>query len=50
VTDGPDWLAAEGIPFEFTSFTRDGKPVINEMPLNDWMISFPQRPQSTTKQ
>jgi hypothetical protein len=50
VTDGPDWLNSEGIPFEFTSFTHDGKAVTNEMPLSDWVISFLQRPQPAAQE
>ena len=42
VTDGPDRDASEGIPFEFSSFTHDGAAVTNEMPLDGWIVIFPQ--------
>jgi len=42
VTDGPDPIASEGLPFVFESFTRDGTKYSGEMPLNLWLVSFPQ--------
>ncbi len=43
VTDGPDPIASEGIPFVFTSFRRNGSSYSGEMPLNEWSIGFPER-------
>jgi hypothetical protein len=43
VTDGPDPIASEGVPFVFTSFSRDGARYSGEMPLNEWIIGFPER-------
>jgi hypothetical protein len=42
ITDGPDPIASEGVPFVF-SFTRNGVAVVREMPLNDWTVTFPER-------
>jgi murein DD-endopeptidase MepM/ murein hydrolase activator NlpD len=41
VADAPT-LDAEGIPFVFDVFERDGRRHTDEMPLNGWRISFPQ--------
>ena len=42
VTDGPDPLASEGIPFAFKSFVRNGAVYSGEMPLADWALHFPE--------
>jgi murein DD-endopeptidase MepM/ murein hydrolase activator NlpD len=43
VTDGPDPIASEGIPLVFTSFSRNGTQYSDEMPMNGWIIAFPER-------
>jgi murein DD-endopeptidase MepM/ murein hydrolase activator NlpD len=42
VTDGPDPIASEGVPFIFESFTHEGTKYTGEMPLNRWVVSFPK--------
>jgi murein DD-endopeptidase len=42
VTDGPDPIASEGVPFVFESFTHEGAKYTGEMPFNRWVVSFPK--------
>ena len=42
VTDGPDPIASEGLPFVFESFTHEGTRYTDEMPLNRWVVVFPK--------
>jgi hypothetical protein len=44
VTDGPDPLDSEGIPFVFRSFGQNGKHLSDQMPLDGWVIDFSGRP------
>jgi hypothetical protein len=41
ITDGPDPIASEGIPFVIDSFTYEGKTITDEMPFTGWNITFP---------
>jgi murein DD-endopeptidase MepM/ murein hydrolase activator NlpD len=43
ITDGPDPIDSEGIPFVFTSFMHEGTKYVDEMPLNEWAVDFPDR-------
>lgn len=40
VVAGSDPLDAEGVPFVFDSFRREGLVYKNEMPLDDWLVDF----------
>jgi murein DD-endopeptidase MepM/ murein hydrolase activator NlpD len=40
VTDGPEPITSDGLPYVFDSFTRDGKTVADQMPLDGWVIAF----------
>jgi len=40
VTDGPEPITSDGLPYVFDSFTRDGKRVADQMPLDGWVIAF----------
>jgi murein DD-endopeptidase MepM/ murein hydrolase activator NlpD len=40
ITDGPDPLGSEGLPFVFDSFTHDGVTYRDEMPLAGWIVAF----------
>jgi hypothetical protein len=41
ITDGPDPIASEGIPFVIDSFAHEGKTITDEMPFTGWDITFP---------
>ena len=41
ITDGPDPIASEGIPFVIDSFAHDGKTITDEMPFTGWTVTFP---------
>ena len=43
ITDGPDPIDSEGIPFVFTSFIHEGTKYMDEMPLGGWAVDFPDR-------
>jgi murein DD-endopeptidase MepM/ murein hydrolase activator NlpD len=43
ITDGPDPIDSEGIPFVFASFMHEGTKYVDEMPLNEWAVDFPDR-------
>jgi murein DD-endopeptidase MepM/ murein hydrolase activator NlpD len=43
ITDGPDPIDSEGIPFVFESFIHEGTKYVDEMPLNEWIVDFPDR-------
>ena len=40
VTDGPGPTTFDGVPYVFDSFVRDGKRVVDEMPMDGLLISF----------
>jgi len=40
ITDGPEILGSDGLPYELISFVHDGKRVHNELPRNRWVIDF----------
>jgi len=40
VTDGPEPITSDGLPYVFDSFTQDGKRVADQMPLDGWVIAF----------
>ena len=40
VTDGPGPMTSDGLPYVFDSFVRDGKRVVDQMPIDGWVISF----------
>jgi murein DD-endopeptidase MepM/ murein hydrolase activator NlpD len=43
ITDGPDPIDSEGIPFVFASFLHEGTKYVDEMPLNEWAVDFPDQ-------
>ena len=40
ITDGPEILGSDGLPYELVTFVHDGKRVRNELPRNRWVIDF----------
>ena len=42
ITDGPDPIGSEGLPFVFASFEHEGSMYSDEMPLSEWLITFPK--------
>jgi murein DD-endopeptidase MepM/ murein hydrolase activator NlpD len=40
VTDGPEPITSDGLPYVFDSFIRDGKRAADQIPLDGWVISF----------
>ena len=40
VNDGPGPMIAEGLPYVFDSFVRDGKKVADQIPLDGWVVGF----------
>jgi hypothetical protein len=40
VSDGPSLLLSDGVPFMFDSFVHEGKTKTNEIPLQNWIVSF----------
>jgi murein DD-endopeptidase MepM/ murein hydrolase activator NlpD len=40
VTDGPGPFTSDGLPYVFDSFAREGKRVVDQMPMDGWVISF----------
>jgi len=40
VTDGSGPITSDGLPYVFDSFVRDGKRVVDQMPLDGWVIAF----------
>lgn len=40
VTDGPEPLTSEGLPYVLDSFVRDGKKITGQMPMDRWVIGF----------
>lgn len=43
VADGPSWLGANGVPFEFETYTVDGgKTHHKDLPTNQQLVTFPK--------
>ncbi len=40
VNDGPEPMMSEGLPYKFDSFVRDGKKVVDQIPLDLWVVDF----------
>jgi murein DD-endopeptidase MepM/ murein hydrolase activator NlpD len=40
VTDGSGPFTSDGLPYVFDSFVREGKRVVDQMPMDGWVISF----------
>jgi murein DD-endopeptidase MepM/ murein hydrolase activator NlpD len=40
VSDGPSLLLSDGVPFVLDSFVYEGKTRTDEIPLQNWIVSF----------
>ena len=40
VSDGPIPWQSDSVPYVFDSFVRDGKRVIDQIPMNGWVMTF----------
>jgi murein DD-endopeptidase MepM/ murein hydrolase activator NlpD len=43
VMSGPVVWTSDGLPYVFDSFLRDGKKVVDQMPIDGWLITFDEK-------